>query len=109
MKELEKSELMEVDGGVLPWVIAVGIAAIVQVISDWDNFERGFLGKPYKEKWNEMKELKFEELKNVEGGASFAYRIGQLLRGVFMSAGNPEGYCNFIMDCLINEEAANKK
>jgi len=50
MKELEKSELMEVDGGFLPWLIAVGIAAIGQVISDWDNFERGLLGKPYKEK-----------------------------------------------------------
>ncbi len=56
-----------------------------------------------------MKELKFEELKNIEGGASFAYRVGQLLRGVFMSAGNPGGYCNFIMGCVINEEAANNK
>ncbi|MCK9638422.1 MAG: bacteriocin [Prolixibacteraceae bacterium] len=56
-----------------------------------------------------MKELNFEELRTIEGGASFAYRIGQLLRGVFMSAGNPFGYCNFISGCLINEEEANKK
>ncbi len=56
-----------------------------------------------------MKELKFEELKNIVGGASFAYRVGQLLRGVFMSAGNTGGYCNFIMGCVINEEAANNK
>jgi hypothetical protein len=45
MKELEKSELMEVDGGVfglddLLGIIATGI--IMAVIDDWDGFKRGF-------------------------------------------------------------------
>ncbi len=38
---------MEVDGGVFPWV-AIGVAVFVQIICDWDNFERGLTGKPYK-------------------------------------------------------------
>jgi len=47
MKELEKSELTEVDGGVFP-AIAIGLAIFAAVVGDWDNFERGLFGKPCK-------------------------------------------------------------
>ena len=53
MKELEKSELMEVDGGVFGWddlVIGIIVGTVLAVINDWDNFERGFKGLAYKAK-----------------------------------------------------------
>lgn len=49
MKELNKNELMEVDGGWIRVAIGAGIAAIAAIINDWDNFERGLMGAPYKE------------------------------------------------------------
>ena len=33
-------------------------------------------------------DLNQKELMNVNGGASFAYRVGQLIRGVFETGGN---------------------
>ncbi len=33
-------------------------------------------------------ELNRKELMSVNGGATFAYRVGQLIRGVFETAGN---------------------
>jgi lactobin A/cerein 7B family class IIb bacteriocin len=53
MKELEKNELMEVEGGLLFWAtVAAGIliGAAIAIINDWDNFERGITGEPYKPK-----------------------------------------------------------
>ena len=60
-------------------------------------------------KIHEMKELNLQELRNVKGGATLAYRIGQLIRGAFMSAGNVQGYFDFMMEAIINEETANSK
>jgi lactobin A/cerein 7B family class IIb bacteriocin len=48
MKELEKNELREVDGGRSAWVTA-GLALFAALVTDWENFERGLCGKPYKE------------------------------------------------------------
>jgi bacteriocin-like protein len=57
---------------------------------------------------NKMKELNSNELKNVNGGSSsFAYRFGQFLRGIFMCTSAP-GTAQFICECAINEQVANK-
>jgi lactobin A/cerein 7B family class IIb bacteriocin len=50
MKELDKSELLIIDGGVVWFVaIAIGVAigGICGILSDWDNLERGIKGEPY--------------------------------------------------------------
>lgn len=50
MKELEKKELMAVEGGISFWqTVGAGIliGAALAIINDWDNFERGFNGEPY--------------------------------------------------------------
>ena len=54
MKELEKSELLIIEGGVFPWLVAiavgVAIGAFNEIFKDWDNFERGLTGEPYQKK-----------------------------------------------------------
>jgi hypothetical protein len=53
MKELVKSELMEMNGGVFGWddfLIGIAVGTFLAIINDWDNFERGFNGEPYKSK-----------------------------------------------------------
>jgi len=50
MKELNEIELREVEGGFLgldDFFIGITVGAVIAVINDWDNFERGFTGKPY--------------------------------------------------------------
>jgi len=47
VEEITKKEMVETDGGFLLGGIA--LAAVVAIINDWDNFERGLSGKPYKE------------------------------------------------------------
>jgi lactobin A/cerein 7B family class IIb bacteriocin len=49
MKELEKSELMEVDGGILGIddiiagiIIGCAVATFANVIGNWDDFKKGF-------------------------------------------------------------------
>lgn len=44
MKELEKKELMGVDGGLAPVVAGIIIAAVAGIIKDWDDFKEGFFG-----------------------------------------------------------------
>jgi urea transporter len=51
MKELEKSELMEVDGGLFGWddfLVGIAVGTFLAIISGWDDFEKGFKGEPYK-------------------------------------------------------------
>ena len=46
MKELEKNELMGVDGGFMGWddfLVGCGVAAVAAIINDWDGFKRGFM------------------------------------------------------------------
>lgn len=50
MKELNELELKEVEGGLFgidDLIIGIAIGSVLAVINDWDNFERGFTGKPY--------------------------------------------------------------
>lgn len=48
MKELEKDELMKVEGGMV-W-LPIALAFLGYLASDWDNFERGLMGRPCKDK-----------------------------------------------------------
>jgi len=47
---LKQKELVETNGGcpaiLIPILIAAGGAAIAEIISDWDNFKAGLMGKP---------------------------------------------------------------
>lgn len=56
LKEMELVELnhnneKNINGGSILGAIAAGlvIAAGAEIIGDWDNFERGLTGQPYKE------------------------------------------------------------
>jgi hypothetical protein len=53
MKELEKDELINTNGGFFGWddfLVGIAVGAVLAIINDWDNFERGFTGQPYKAK-----------------------------------------------------------
>jgi hypothetical protein len=44
MKELEKSELMEVDGGVFgldDFLVGIAVGTVLLVLQDWDGFKKG--------------------------------------------------------------------
>ncbi len=43
MKELEKSELKKIDGGILPWLTFLAGAAVAGIIADWSGFKTGFI------------------------------------------------------------------
>ncbi|MCK5730943.1 MAG: hypothetical protein KAH68_07705 [Draconibacterium sp.] len=50
VQELGKEELKDVDGGVFgidDLLLAVAGAVIYEIITDWENFERGLTGKSY--------------------------------------------------------------
>ncbi len=49
-----------------------------------------------------IQELSKRELKYINGGASFAYRVGQLIRFAF-KATSPAGYTEFITEVIVNE------
>ena len=52
ISNLTKEESVEIAGGIgFLASVAAGaiIAGVAEVISDWDNFERGLTGQPYKE------------------------------------------------------------
>lgn len=44
IKTLRKNELIQVKGG-NAFFIGIGIAAFVEIISDWDNFKNGLAGR----------------------------------------------------------------
>ena len=49
MKELDEMELREVDGGLFgfdDFLLCIAAGAVLEIISDWDNFERGLSGRP---------------------------------------------------------------
>lgn len=51
LKELSMEKLKKVDGGLFgvdDVLYVIAVAAITNIINDWDNFERGLQGKPYK-------------------------------------------------------------
>lgn len=43
MKELEKKELQEIDGGLHPVLIGIAIAVGASIINNWDDFKEGFM------------------------------------------------------------------
>ena len=50
VKEITKNELREIDGGVFgidDLILTIAAGAVIAVINDWDNFERGLSGQPY--------------------------------------------------------------
>jgi len=54
-----------------------------------------------------MKELNYLELREINGGvSSFAYRVGQAIRGMFM-IGTPAGLWQFIGEVYYNEQCPN--
>ena len=52
MVPMRQNELIETHGGcplapiLIPIIAAAGAAAVTEIISDWDNFKAGLLGKP---------------------------------------------------------------
>ena len=44
--EIPLSAQQEIHGGILPFIAAVGIAMVTEIITDWDNFKNGLLGRP---------------------------------------------------------------
>ena len=49
--EMAKRGLVRTDGGVFgidDFLVAIAAGAVIAIINDWDNFERGLTGKPYK-------------------------------------------------------------
>ena len=48
LQVLSSEEKKKTNGGILGTIIAgCAIAAFVEIIRDWDNFERGLKGEPY--------------------------------------------------------------
>jgi hypothetical protein len=39
-------EQQEINGGAFPLLGLIGVAAITQIILDWDNFKAGLMGRP---------------------------------------------------------------
>ena len=39
-------EQQEINGGAIPFFALIGVAAITQIIIDWDNFKHGLMGRP---------------------------------------------------------------
>jgi hypothetical protein len=44
-KEIPLPEQQELNGGIAPFLAALGIAVFVAVIADWDNFKNGLTGQ----------------------------------------------------------------
>ena len=44
--EIPPHEQQEINGGLWPPIISVGLMAIGQIIEDWDNFKNGLMGRP---------------------------------------------------------------
>ncbi|HDS07564.1 MAG TPA: hypothetical protein ENO05_08050 [Bacteroides sp.] len=46
-REIPVTEQQKLNGGFLPaLLVGIGIAAVAEIISDWDNFKNGLTGKP---------------------------------------------------------------
>jgi hypothetical protein len=45
-QEVPLQEQLEINGGLLPFLVLVGAAAVTQIILDWDNFKNGLMGRP---------------------------------------------------------------
>jgi len=45
-REIPLPEQQELNGGIAPFLVALGIAVVEAVIADWDNFKNGLTGQP---------------------------------------------------------------
>ncbi len=45
-KEVPVQEQQRLNGGVLPFLLAIGVVAVTEIIRDWDNFKNGLTGEP---------------------------------------------------------------
>jgi len=46
-REIPVTEQQKLNGGFWPaLLVGIGIAAVAEIISDWDNFKNGLTGKP---------------------------------------------------------------
>ncbi len=48
--EISLNEQQELNGGIAPFFVALGIAVVEAVIADWDNFKNGLTGEPEEKK-----------------------------------------------------------
>ncbi len=44
--EIPVQEQQDINGGVWPFVVALGLLAIDNIMNDWDNFKNGLTGRP---------------------------------------------------------------
>ena len=44
--EISEHEQQDINGGILPFLIAIGVIAVAEIIRDWDNFKNGLAGRP---------------------------------------------------------------
>ena len=44
--EIPAQEQQDINGGFWPFVVALGLLAIDNIINDWDNFKNGLTGRP---------------------------------------------------------------
>ena len=45
-KEVAVHEQQRLNGGALPFLLAIGVVAVAEIIRDWDNFKNGLTGQP---------------------------------------------------------------
>lgn len=45
-KEVPVQEQQRLNGGALPFLLAIGVVAVTEIIRDWDNFKNGLTGEP---------------------------------------------------------------
>ena len=45
-REIPLLEQQKLNGGIAPFLVALGIALVEAVIADWDNFKNGLTGNP---------------------------------------------------------------
>jgi len=50
--ELSAMEEQKTSGGLWHFAAALGIAAVVEIFSDWDNFKNGLMGRPEEKNLN---------------------------------------------------------
>jgi hypothetical protein len=48
--EIPVLKQQEINGGLVPFLAGLALAALTQVIRDWDNFKNGLMGEPEERK-----------------------------------------------------------
>jgi len=45
-REVPPGEQKEINGGIVAFLVGIGIAAVAEIFHDWDNFKNGLMGRP---------------------------------------------------------------